>query len=114
MNNESQTALDQASGTTGQAVLSPKATAVVSPTDRWDLFANYGRGFHTNDARTLLPVQIEAEGPTTTVKAVGQSPTLIATATGYEVGTTVRPSMASSLSAVAFLIDLTSGAHDRR
>ncbi len=108
VNNQSQTALDQASGTTGQAVLSPKATAVVSPTGRWDLFANYGRGFHTNDARTLLPVQIDAEAPTTTVKAVGQSPTLIATATGYEVGTTVRPFDGLSLSAVAFLIDLTS------
>jgi TonB family protein len=108
VNNQSQTALDQVSGTTGQGQFSPKATAVVSPLDRWDLFVNYGRGFHTNDARTLLPVQIDTAGPTTTVKALGQAPTLIATATGYEVGTTVRPAPGLSMSAVAFLIDLTS------
>ncbi len=57
------------------------------------MFANFGRGFHTNDARTLF------EGPATT---------LIAAATGYEVGTTVRPIHGLSLSAVGFLIDLTS------
>jgi TonB family protein len=93
VNNQSQTAVDQVSGTQGQQQLSPKATAVVSPVDAWDLFANYGRGFHTNDARTII---------------AGSAATLIATATGYEVGTTVRPVDGMSLSAVGFLIDLTS------
>ncbi len=92
-NNESQTAVDQVSGYKGQGQLSPKATAVVSPVDQLDLFANYGRGFHSNDARTLL---------------LGQATTLIAPATGYEVGTTVRPIEGLAVSAVGFLIDLTS------
>jgi TonB family protein len=93
VNNESQTAINQVSGYDGQAQLSPKATAVITPVERWDLYANYGRGFHSNDARTL---------------AYGAATTLIAAATGYEVGTTVRPLRGLSLSTDVFLIDLTS------
>jgi TonB family protein len=93
VNNESQTAVDKTSGYKGQAQLSPKATAVVTPIDQLDLFANYGRGFHSNDARTLF---------------LGQATTLMAAASGYEVGTTVRPIRNLAVSAVGFLIDLTS------
>ncbi len=93
VNNESDVAVDKTSGYAGQGQLSPKATAVVSPLEAWDLFANYGRGFHTNDARTLLE---------------GQGTTLIAAATGYEAGTTVRPIEGLAVSLVGFLIDLTS------
>jgi outer membrane receptor protein involved in Fe transport len=92
-NNESQTAVDQTSGYKGQGQFSPKATAVVSPLSTWDIFANYGRGFHSNDARTLF---------------LGQATTLLATATGYEVGSTVRPLPGMSVSAMGFLMDLTS------
>jgi TonB family protein len=109
VNNESQTALDKASGFVGQAQLSPKAIAVVSPVESWDLFANYGRGFHTNDARTLFPVSVNAAvDGTTTVTPRNHPPALIASATGYEIGTTVRPIDGLSLSAIGFLIDLTS------
>jgi TonB family protein len=92
-NNESQTAVDQTSGYSGAGQLSPKATAVVMPIEQLDLFANYGRGFHSNDARTLF---------------LGQATTLMAAATGEEVGATVRPVPGLSVSAIAFLIDLTS------
>ena len=91
--NESPTAVLQVSGYKGQGQVSPKATAIVSPLDAWDLFANYGRGFHTNDARTLLE---------------GQAATLIVPARGYELGTTVRPIPGLSVSAMGFLIDLDS------
>jgi TonB family protein len=93
VNNESPTAVDQVSGYKGQAQLSPKATAVVTPVDALDLFANYGRGFHSNDARTLF---------------LGSATTLLAAASGYEAGTTVRPIEGLSVSAIGFLIDLTS------
>jgi TonB family protein len=93
VNNESQTAVDQVSGYTGQGQLSPKATAVVTPVEEVDLFANYGRGFHSNDARTLFE---------------GQATTLIASAVGSEVGATVRPVPGLTFSAIGFLIDLTS------
>jgi TonB family protein len=93
LNNESPVAVDQTSGYKGQGQVSPKATAVVTPVDSVDLFANYGRGFHSNDARTLLE---------------GQATTLLAPATGYEVGTTVRPIPGLSISAMGFLIDVAS------
>ena len=93
VNNESPVAVDKVSGYKGATQLSPKASMIVYPVSWLDLFANYGRGFHSNDARTLI------EGTTTT---------LIATATGYEVGAAVRPVEGLSLTAVAFLLDLTS------
>lgn len=93
VDNDSDTAIYPASGYRGAAQLSPKATAVVSPTQDWDVFANYGRGFHSNDARTVLD---------------GSATTLIASASGYELGTTVRPVTGLTLSAVAFLLDITS------
>jgi TonB family protein len=109
VNNESQTALDKASGTVGAGQLSPKANAVVTPWEGWDVFANYGRGFHTNDARTLFPVAIHAAvDGTTTVTTLGNPPALIAAADAYEIGTTLRPFDGLSLSVVGFLIDLTS------
>jgi TonB family protein len=93
VNNEGQTAVDRTSGVRGAGQFSPKASMVVYPTRWLDLFANYGRGFHSNDARTIF------EGSTTT---------LIATATGAEVGATVRPLPGLSVSAVGFILDLTS------
>ena len=93
VDNLSQTAIDPVSGYKGEAQFSPKATVVVSPVAPLDFFANYGRGFHTNDARTIL---------------FGNATTLIAPATGYEVGTTVRPVKGLSISAVGYLIDLVS------
>lgn len=48
------TALPHASGYTQQAILSPKAGLVVSPTRNLDLFVNAGSGFHSNDARNAV------------------------------------------------------------
>jgi TonB family protein len=89
VSNQSQTAVDKVSGYAGAQQVSPKATAIVSPLDQLDLFANYGRGFHSNDARTLIE---------------GTSTTLMSTATGYEVGATIRPVRGLSLSAVGYLL----------
>ena len=48
------TRLPHASGYAQQAILSPKASLVVSPTPTFDLFANVGTGFHSNDARNVV------------------------------------------------------------
>ncbi len=104
VSNLSPAAVDKVSGYKGATQLSPKATMVVYPVSWLDLFADYGRGFHTNDARSLLPGSVVGQS----FQVSGQAPTLIATATGYEVGATVRPVKGLSLSAVAFLLDLTS------
>jgi len=93
VSNESPTAVDQVQGYRGDTQFSPKASAIVSAVKWLDLFVNFGRGFHTNDARTLIE---------------GNATTLFATATGGELGATVRPFKGASLSAVAFILDLTS------
>jgi TonB family protein len=104
VNNLSPVAVDKVSGYKGATQVSPKATMAVYPTSWLDLFADYGRGFHTNDIRTLLPGSVVGQS----FQIIGVAPTLIATATGYEVGATVRPVEGLSLSAAAFLLDLTS------
>jgi TonB family protein len=86
-------AVDVVDGTVYGEQLSPKASAIFSPVDALDVFANYGMGFHTNDARTLNQ---------------GSQTTLVVPAQGYEVGTTVRPLRGLSLSTVLFLVDLAS------
>lgn len=96
LSNESATAVNQTSGTKGASQFSPKGTAAAYPVSWLDLFANFGRGFHTNDARSVLVGTIN-----------GVQPTLIATATGYELGATIRPMKRLSITAVAFLLDLT-------
>jgi TonB family protein len=93
ISNQSSAAVDQVSGPRGQGQFSPKASVIVSPAKFVDLFANYGRGFHSNDARTNF---------------TGSLVTMISTATGYETGAIVRPIKGLSLSAVAFLLDLQS------
>jgi outer membrane receptor protein involved in Fe transport len=93
VNNEAATAVVRPSGYRGATQGSPKAAVVVTPDPHVDVFANFGQGFHSNDIRTVI---------------VGQATTLIARATGEEVGTTVRPISGLAVSAVAFLLDLTS------
>ena len=111
VNSESATAVYQLDGSQGAAQLSPKATAVVSPLKAWDLFANYGRGFHSNDIRSMFATSPTSGGPIAGLPhAYGPSPAgvLMAPASGFEVGTTVRPAPGLALSAVGFLIDVSS------
>jgi len=46
--------LPHASGYAQQTIVSPKANLVFSPTPALDLFANFGAGFHSNDARNIV------------------------------------------------------------
>ncbi len=83
-----------ASGTAAGMTFSPKWAAIVTPLPTLDLFANYGRGFHSNDARGAVLKANPAR--------------LITPATGYEVGARVRPLKNLSFTATGFLIDLDS------
>ena len=67
----------RSSGAAGKQQLSPKLLAIVSPLPSLDLFASYGRGFHSNDARGV----VQGENPAT----------LITPALGYELGTRFTP-----------------------
>jgi TonB dependent receptor-like, beta-barrel/TonB-dependent Receptor Plug Domain len=86
--------LGNASGVAGKVQLSPKWMAVVTPLRALDLYADWGRGFHTNDARGVVRRASAA--------------TLIVPATGYELGARVRPVQGLDLAAAAFLLDLDS------
>jgi outer membrane receptor for monomeric catechols len=82
------------SGSRAAALASPKATLVLTPAPPLDLFLDFGRGFHSNDARGAVRTADRA--------------TLLVPATGYEVGTRVRPWKPLMLTAAVFRIDLDS------
>jgi hypothetical protein len=82
------------SGTQGANRLLPKLLWIVTPTSGLDLFAGYGHGFHSNDAR----------GAVLSKDAVR----LITPAVGYELGLRISPLKDLQLNAALFLLDLDS------
>ncbi len=74
--------------------LSPKASMVLGPWYDTELYLNYGRGFHSNDARSVV--------------ATGQDPDPLAKADGYEAG--LRTNVLDRIDAAIalFQIDLAS------
>ena len=53
--------LPHVSGYAQQTILSPKASLVFSPASSVDIFANFGSGFHSNDARAVVQGQRVAD-----------------------------------------------------
>ena len=70
------------SGSSNASIASPKASIVYTPTDRLDLYANWGRGFHSNDARGTVINVDPRDGVTPAERA-----TPLVRAQGYEFGT---------------------------
>ncbi len=85
---------DTVNGTAGHMLASPKASLILAPVKQLQLYADFGRGFHSNDARGAT----RATGPAT----------LMVAATGYEVGTRIRPWQPLVLSAALYRLDLDS------
>jgi len=54
LENQPGATLPHASGYAQQTIVSPKANLVLSPNRSLDLFANFGTGFHSNDARNII------------------------------------------------------------
>jgi TonB family protein len=86
-----------ASGTDGAHQWSPKASLIATPLDRpsaqLDLYANFGRGFHSNDVRGVFAVP---------------AVTPLARATGEELGARARLWSRWDLAAALWQLDLTS------
>jgi len=82
------------SGVKGATLFLPKFMAAVSPVPQVDLYASYGRGFHSNDARGVV--------------RAGGAATLVTPATGYEVGIRAAPIAGLSVTAAGFWLDLAS------
>lgn len=85
---------NRSSGTSQALFLSPKASVVLTPIDLLDVYLNFGRGFHSNDARGVVR-EVEPVTP-------------LAAATGYEVGLRVRPARGLDVAAAAWALDLDS------
>lgn len=83
---------NQTAGTAHAMLALPKFGIELRPAPSVTLFGNYGRGFHSNDARS----------------AVGQNAALMAPALGYEAGLSWRPHAELHCYATAFLLDLSS------
>ncbi len=73
-------------------IVSPKANLIVTPVGWIDLFLNYGRGFHSNDARGV----VEEADPVTPLTA----------ATGYEAGTRFHNDRWGQVAVAAWGLDL--------
>ncbi|NUQ79378.1 MAG: TonB-dependent receptor [Polyangiaceae bacterium] len=81
-------------GSQGSTLISPKAALVLSPLSELDLFLDFGRGFHSNDARGAARSEGRAR--------------LLTPATAYEIGARVRPVKPLTISLSAFRLDLDS------
>lgn len=82
------------SGTRGASLLLPKLGAVLTPIPQLDLFANGGRGFHSNDARGAV--------------LGSDAASLMTPGFGWEVGARVTPVPAVHVTLAAFHLDLDS------
>lgn len=86
--------IEENSGASNDSIVSPKLSLVFGPWSKFEFFANWGRGFHSNDARgTTITID-----PRTGAAADRVTP--LVRATGSEIGlrTEVIPGLQSSLS----------------
>ena len=90
------------SGTSSATRISPKASIAWTPVDRVELYANYGRGFHSNDARgTSINIDPNTGSAADRVDA-------LVSATGYEGGVRIRPIDGLTLTGTYWWLDLKS------
>jgi hypothetical protein len=81
-------------GVASASQVSPKLSVMLSPLSWLEMFINAGRGFHSNDARGATRRTDPAD--------------LLVAATGYEVGTALRPMSGLKLTAAAYALELDS------
>jgi len=86
--------MDQPAGRTNSSIVLPKMNMILGPWAASEFFANYGEGYHSNDARSAV--------------APGSSP--LARAKSYEVGVRSKPwgPEGVELTATVWRVDLTS------
>lgn len=92
--NRCATCAEQPAGRTSTGIVLPKMNLILGPWASTELFANYGEGYHSNDARSAV--------------APGSSP--LARAKSYEVGVRLKPWGAGGveLTATIWRLDLKS------
>lgn len=90
------------SGKASASLLSPKASLAWAPIEQFELYANYGRGFHSNDARGTS-INID---PNTGDAATPVNP--LVPGTGTEIGVRARPLRAMTLTGTIWQLKLAS------
>ncbi|MCY7279745.1 MAG: TonB-dependent receptor [Sphingomonas bacterium] len=90
------------SGKDNASIFSPKASLAWAPTDEVELYANYGRGFHSNDARGTS-INID---PNTGDEASPVDP--LVRGTGTEIGIRARPVSGLTLTGTIWRLKLAS------
>ena len=90
------------SGKNSDAIFSPKASIAYTPFEQIEFYANYGRGFHSNDARGTS-INIDPN----TGDTADQVDALVA-GTGYEGGVRARPLPGLTLTGTYWWLDLDS------
>jgi outer membrane receptor protein involved in Fe transport len=90
------------SGKDNDAIFSPKASIAYTPFEPIEFYANYGRGFHSNDARgTSINIDPNTGGAADRVDA-------LVAGTGYEGGVRARPLPGLTLTGTYWWLDLDS------
>lgn len=90
------------SGKDRDAIFSPKASLAYTPFEGIELYANYGRGFHSNDARgTSINIDPNTGGAAERVDA-------LVAGTGYEGGIRARPLLGLTLTSTYWWLNLNS------
>ncbi len=90
------------SGRSSATRVSPKASIAWAPLDQLELYANYGRGFHSNDARgTSINIDPNTGSAADRVDA-------LVSATGYEGGVRIKPIDGLTLTGTYWWLDLKS------
>ena len=90
------------SGKDSDGIISPKASVAYTPSDQIEFYANYGRGFHSNDARgTSINIDPNTGGAADRVDA-------LVAGTGYEGGIRARPVPGLTLTGTYWWLDLDS------
>ena len=95
--------IPQNSGNAGAAISSPKVSLIYSASPTLDLYANWGRGFHSNDARGAV-AKADPRDPSMAVSPA----TPLVRATGYELGTRHKITDAFTLTAALWALKLNS------
>lgn len=93
----------QNSGSRRASIASPKFSAVYSPNKQTDWYANWGQGFHSNDARGTV-IKID---PRATAQSVSAATPLVK-GTGFEFGTRQRLNDSLWITAAAWQLKLDS------
>jgi outer membrane receptor protein involved in Fe transport len=93
-------------GDTTDGLVSPKANLILTPLANTDVYLNFGRGFHSNDARANIVGDFTATpAPGTGVTTPAQAVPL-AKALGYELGIRTRQFDRLDLAAAAWNLNL--------